>query len=100
MPGELQIGQGLDCRFRITALLSEGGIASFYEAHDRWTDTTTALKVPFSRYDLNVLPETWVTNHSGDMGDTFSRMWHGGGGPLCRGKRAVPWTNGCDLSPA
>jgi serine/threonine protein kinase len=53
MNTELQVGQLLDGRFKIGALISRGGMASIYEAWDSTSDGKVAIKVPFGRNALD-----------------------------------------------
>ncbi len=47
MTNDLQVGQVLDDRFKILAVINRGGMAWIYEALDRQTGRSVALKVPF-----------------------------------------------------
>ena len=51
MNNDLQVGQVLDERFRITALISRSGMASVFKAIDLRTNKEVALKVPFFQYE-------------------------------------------------
>jgi serine/threonine-protein kinase len=51
MGDELEIGQVLDNRYKVTALLNQGGMASIYDAIDNSTGQAVALKVPRMRYE-------------------------------------------------
>jgi serine/threonine-protein kinase len=53
MKSELQTNEILDGRFKVTKLISHGGLASVFEAVDRKTGKQVALKVPFSGYEAN-----------------------------------------------
>src|SRR5439155_1510144 len=46
---------------------------------------------------LPVLPERWVTQYSGHMGDTFCLLHRRG---ACLGRSVTSWTSGFGLSPA
>ena len=48
---ELQVGQVLDERFKILEVINRGGMAWIYEALDRRTGQSVALKVPFMQYE-------------------------------------------------
>lgn len=48
---ELQIGQVVDERFRITHLISRSGMSSVYKATDLSTGAAVALKVPFMEFE-------------------------------------------------
>src|SRR5579863_6239544 len=50
-PNELQVGQVLDDRFKILDLINRGGMAWIYEALDRETGRSVALKVPLMRFE-------------------------------------------------
>jgi len=50
-PGELGVGQVLDGRFAITALISRSGMASIFKARDESTGQEVALKVPFMQFE-------------------------------------------------
>ncbi len=50
-PEQLQVGQVLDDRFKILDVINRGGMAWIYEALDRETGKSVALKVPFMRYE-------------------------------------------------
>ncbi len=51
MPHELTIGEILDGRFKMTGLLSEGGMARIYCAVDMERDEHVAIKVPLMQYE-------------------------------------------------
>ncbi len=51
MHGESEIGQVLDDRFELTDVISRSGMASIYQAHDRQTGQTVAVKVPFMQFE-------------------------------------------------
>jgi serine/threonine-protein kinase len=51
MHGESEIGQVLDDRFELTDVICRSGMASIYKAHDRQTDQTVAVKVPFMQFE-------------------------------------------------
>jgi serine/threonine protein kinase len=48
---ELRPGTILDNRFKITALINKGGMASIYEAIDQSTGQVVAIKIPFMRFE-------------------------------------------------
>ena len=48
---EVEIGQVLDRRFKITGLLSQGGMATIFRALDLATRGEVAVKVPLMRYE-------------------------------------------------
>lgn len=48
---ELQVGQVLDGRFKILDLINRGGMAWIYEALDRQTGRSVALKVPLMQFE-------------------------------------------------
>jgi serine/threonine protein kinase len=50
-PNELQVGQVLDHRFKILDFINRGGMAWIYEALDRQTGRSVALKVPLMRFE-------------------------------------------------
>jgi serine/threonine-protein kinase len=51
MSDDLQPGHVLDDRFEITDLINRSGMASIFKAHDRQTDLTVAVKVPFMQFE-------------------------------------------------
>src|ERR1700744_944392 len=51
MPHDLTIGEILDGRFKMTGLLSEGGMARVYRAVDMQRDEHVAVKVPLMQYE-------------------------------------------------
>jgi serine/threonine-protein kinase len=51
---ELQIGELLDKRFEITALIERSGMATLFKALDRRTGRMVALKIPHAEYELNL----------------------------------------------
>jgi serine/threonine-protein kinase len=51
MGSELEVGQILDGRFRITDVISRSGMATIFKAIDQSTDTVVALKVPFMQFE-------------------------------------------------
>jgi len=51
MGSELEVGQVLDDRFRITDLISRSGMASIFKAIDQTNDSVVALKVPFMQFE-------------------------------------------------
>jgi len=51
MGNELEVGQILDDRFRVTDLVSKSGMASIYKAEDVRDQSVVALKVPFMQYE-------------------------------------------------
>jgi serine/threonine protein kinase len=51
MGSELEVGQVLDDRFRITDVISRSGMASIFKAIDQTTDSVVALKVPFMQFE-------------------------------------------------
>jgi len=51
MGSELEVGQVLDGRFRITELISRSGMASIFKAIDQKDDSVVALKVPFMQFE-------------------------------------------------
>jgi len=51
MGNELEVGQVLDDRFRITDVISRSGMASIFKALDLNTNETVALKVPFMQFE-------------------------------------------------
>jgi serine/threonine protein kinase len=48
---ELEVGQVLDDRFKILDVISRGGMAWIYEALDRQTGRSVALKVPLMQFE-------------------------------------------------
>jgi serine/threonine protein phosphatase PrpC len=51
MGSELEVGQVLDDRFRITDLISRSGMASIFKAIDETTGDVVALKVPYMQFE-------------------------------------------------
>jgi serine/threonine protein phosphatase PrpC len=51
MGSELEVGQVLDDRFRITDIISRSGMASIFKAIDQSTGDVVALKVPFMQFE-------------------------------------------------
>jgi serine/threonine-protein kinase len=51
MGSELEVGQVLDGRFKITDLVSRSGMASIFKAVDLTTNQVVALKVPFMQFE-------------------------------------------------
>jgi serine/threonine-protein kinase len=51
MGSELEVGQVLDGRFRITDLIGRSGMASIFKAIDLTNDGIVALKVPFMQFE-------------------------------------------------
>jgi serine/threonine protein phosphatase PrpC len=51
MGSELEVGQVLDGRFRITDIISRSGMASIFKAVDQNNDSVVALKVPFMQFE-------------------------------------------------
>jgi serine/threonine protein phosphatase PrpC len=51
MGEELETGQTLDARYRITEIISKSGMATIYKAADLTDEKTVALKVPFLRFE-------------------------------------------------
>jgi serine/threonine protein phosphatase PrpC len=51
MGSELEVGQILDGRFKITDLVSRSGMASIFKAVDLTNDSVVALKVPFMQFE-------------------------------------------------
>ncbi len=51
MGSELEVGQVLDDRFRITDVISRSGMASIFKAIDQNTGDAVALKVPFMQFE-------------------------------------------------
>jgi serine/threonine-protein kinase len=51
MGNELEVGQLLDGRFRITDIVARSGMASIYKAEDMETKGIVALKVPFMQFE-------------------------------------------------
>lgn len=51
MGSELEVGQVLDGRFRITDIISRSGMATIFKAIDQSTDSVVALKVPFMQFE-------------------------------------------------
>jgi serine/threonine protein phosphatase PrpC len=51
MGSELEVGQTLDGRYRITDLISRSGMASIFKAIDETTGSVVALKVPFMQFE-------------------------------------------------
>src|SRR5581483_7643528 len=52
---KVELGQLLDGRFKITALLAEGAMSTVYEALDRSNDQTVAIKIPHPGADADLL---------------------------------------------
>ena len=53
MSNELQVGQVLDDRFKILDVINRGGMAWIYEALDRQTGRSVALKVPLMQFECD-----------------------------------------------
>ena len=53
MSNELQAGQVLDGRFKILDVVNRGGMAWIYQALDRQTGQTVALKVPLLQFECD-----------------------------------------------
>jgi serine/threonine protein phosphatase PrpC len=51
MGSELEPGQVLDGRFKITDIISRSGMASIFKAIDQSNNTVVALKVPFMQFE-------------------------------------------------
>lgn len=51
MGSELEIGQVLDGRFKITDIISRSGMASIFKALDQTNGSVVALKVPFMQFE-------------------------------------------------
>ncbi|MGD0541035.1 MAG: protein kinase [Tepidisphaeraceae bacterium] len=51
MGSELEVGQVLDDRFRITDIVSRSGMASIFKAIDQNSGDVVALKVPFMQFE-------------------------------------------------
>jgi len=51
MGSELEVGQVLDGRFKITDIISRSGMASIFKATDQTNDTVVALKVPYMQFE-------------------------------------------------
>jgi serine/threonine-protein kinase len=51
MGSELEVGQTLDERYKITDLVSRSGMASIFKAIDLKTNSVVALKVPFMQFE-------------------------------------------------
>jgi serine/threonine-protein kinase len=51
MGSELEVGQVLDGRFRITDMISRSGMATIFKAIDQQNDSVVALKVPFMQFE-------------------------------------------------
>jgi serine/threonine-protein kinase len=51
MGTELEVGQVLDGRYRVTDLISRSGMASIFKAVDTTNDQVVALKVPFMQFE-------------------------------------------------
>jgi serine/threonine-protein kinase len=51
MGNELEVGQVLDGRFRVTDIVSKSGMATIYKANDLQTNGIVALKVPFMQFE-------------------------------------------------
>ncbi len=53
MSSEIEVGQVLDNRFRITELISRSGIAavSIFKAQDMQSDKAVAIKIPFMQFE-------------------------------------------------
>jgi serine/threonine-protein kinase len=52
-PNELQVGHVVDDRFKILDVINRGGMAWIYEALDRETGQSVALKVPFMQFECD-----------------------------------------------
>ena len=51
MGTEVEVGQVLDNRFRITDLVSRSGMASIFKAQDEQSGETVAIKIPFMQFE-------------------------------------------------
>jgi serine/threonine-protein kinase len=51
MGSELEVGQVLDGRYRVTDLISRSGMASIFKAIDTTNEQVVALKVPFMQFE-------------------------------------------------
>ncbi len=51
MSNEIEVGQVLDGRFRITDLISRSGMASIFKAQDLQTGEPVAIKIPFLQFE-------------------------------------------------
>jgi serine/threonine-protein kinase len=51
MGSELEVGQVLDGRFRITDIIARSGMATIFKAIDQTDDSVVALKVPFMQFE-------------------------------------------------
>ena len=51
MGSELEVGQVLDGRFRITDTIARSGMATIFKAIDQTNDSVVALKVPFMQFE-------------------------------------------------
>jgi serine/threonine protein kinase len=51
MGSELEVGQVLDGRFKITDVIARSGMASIFKAIDLTNDSVVALKVPFMQFE-------------------------------------------------
>ena len=51
MPDELEAGEVLDGRFKISGIINRGGMACIYKANDLQTGKPVAVKVPFFRFE-------------------------------------------------
>jgi serine/threonine-protein kinase len=53
LSNELEVGQALDDRFEVLDVINRGGMAWIYQALDRESGRTVALKVPLTQYDCD-----------------------------------------------
>ena len=51
MSNEIEVGQVLDNRFRITDLISRSGMASIFKAQDLQSGEPVAIKIPFMQFE-------------------------------------------------
>src|SRR5579863_597803 len=54
MSAEIEVGQLVDSRFRVTDLICRSGTASIFKAIDTTNGQFIALKIPFLQYEADV----------------------------------------------
>src|SRR5271168_2482619 len=51
---EINVGEKLD-QYELVDLIARSGMASIFKAHDRLTDATVAIKVPYMQFESDVV---------------------------------------------
>jgi serine/threonine protein kinase len=65
---DIQIGELLDNRFEITALIERSGMATIYKAEDRQTDRLVILKLPHLEYEGSALSAARLNHEAAILG--------------------------------